>query len=336
MLFQHSTAQRTQTVTAAVMCPEYPVRVYMEAPVLLAMDEHRGVVGQYYGYDMKMQDMGDEDTRDYRRSVFGMIDLISTDSLGIVLGQHLEAPVSELNLSGDVVESDLNITFHGGTIVYQNGTAIQIGTNNNLAQAEIYRASITNIMLAVQHAVELDLGDPGPNNIFINAAAVNNAFNPNVAPVQVDPGLWMGNHSSYAYGYVVPPYQTWAQMIRAGLPQELPIGNLTGRPWDSKMLTNYLCPFYKLKPTGALLSGVFIGTATMILSVWAAWMTLSAIIAKRALGVSYRETHVEGNRNSTVSGTEKGGPAVENHIEELPKSGAATGTAKAIRTVFCL
>ncbi|CAE6506707.1 unnamed protein product [Rhizoctonia solani] len=355
MLFDHDTAQQIQTITAAVMCPEYPVRIYMEAPVVLASDLNKDIVGQYYGYDMDMQKINNENPRDYRRAVFGILDVLSTDSVEIILQQHLATQVVSITLAGDVT-SESNISFHGGAITYQNGTVTELSSDNHLAEAEIYRASITNIMLAVHHAVELDLGNPGPGNIFINPAAVNETFSPNVAPARIDPNRWTGNDTSFAYGYVSPPYQTWAQMVRAGLPKGLPLGNLTGLPSDSTMLTNYLCPIYQLKPTGTLLANVFIGTATMFLSVWAAWMTLSAIVAKRMkgpcitcncrnptapgqghahshhhnhdqeLGTPRCGVHTELERD-TMFTTEKSG--LDNDIQELPKTGPATGATKA-------
>ncbi|CAE6496168.1 unnamed protein product [Rhizoctonia solani] len=303
MLFDHSTTDRIQSVTAGIMCPSYPVRLYMEARIPLSLEVSKDIVGQYYGYDVDMDSITDEDSRDYRQSVFGILDAVSTDSLGIMLQQHLSAPLDSVSFTGEAV-SDTNITFHpGGTIVYQNGTLTELGRDNDLAEAEIYRASITNIMTVVHHAVELDLGNPSPGNIFVNPAVVNATLAPNTAPARINPGLWMGNRSSYAYGYVAPPFQTWAQMIRAGLVQGIALGNLTGLPPDSKIITNYLCPIYRLKPTSTLLANVFIGTATMFLSVWAAWMTFSGMIARR-LRHSCMNCDCPENRN--LSAVEKG------------------------------
>ncbi|CAE6434172.1 unnamed protein product [Rhizoctonia solani] len=362
MLFDHSTTGQIQTITAGIMCPEYPVRLYMETRIVLALDISKDIVGQYYGYDIKMQNIDDEDTRDYRRSVFGVLDVISTDSLGIMLQQHLSTPINSVSLTGDVT-SDANINFHsGGTIAYQNGTVAELERDNDLAEAELYRASIINTMTIVHHAVELDLGNPSPGNIFTNPTVVNATLSPNAAPARIDPQLWMGNRSSFAYGYVAPPFQTWAQMIRAGLPEGIPFGNLTGLPSDSKMVTDYSCPVYRLKPTGTLLVNVFIGSATMFLSVWAAWMTLSGIIARRMKGLcmichcpnpkspergivphSYHhdhgqvpgapgyETHSGSNRHSLVFTTaEKGGLSTSGGIQELPKTGSVIGTTAAI------
>ncbi|KAG9079817.1 hypothetical protein FS749_008230 [Ceratobasidium sp. UAMH 11750] len=49
------------------------------------------------------------------------------------------------------------------------------------------------------------------------------------------------------------------------------------------METPYLCPMYRVKPTGPLLSSVFVGSATMILSVWGAWMFFTAFLAKKIM-----------------------------------------------------
>ncbi|CAE6472776.1 unnamed protein product [Rhizoctonia solani] len=300
MLFDHSSTNRVQTVTAGIMCPEYPVRLYMEARIALSLDVSKDIVGQYYGYDINSQRIANEDTRDYRQSVFGILDAMSTDSLGIILQQHLSAPLNSISVTGDVT-SDTNITFHsGGTIVYQNGTVTELNRGNDLGEAELYRASITNIMIVVHHAVEVDLGNPSPGNMFTNPTFVNDTLAPNTAPARIDPLLWMGNRSSFAYGYVVPPLQTWAQMIRAGLPKGIPLGNLTGLPADSKMVTNYLCPVYRLKPTSTLLGNVFIGTTTMFLSVWAAWMTFSGVIARKK-GCSYMACRYSNHKSTEGS-----------------------------------
>ncbi|CAE6448754.1 unnamed protein product [Rhizoctonia solani] len=270
------------------MCPEFPVRVYMEARITVAWDISKDITGQYYGYDVGVQGVIDSDAspRDYRQAVFYTLDVISADSLAIVSQQHLATPVASFSLSANVT-SQSNVTFDIGTIAYQNGTVTRLygDLENGLAEAEIYRHSITNLMVIVHHAVELDLGNPGSGNIFINPAAINATLDPNIAPVGIDPQNWMGGgNDSFIYGFLPSPYQTWAQMIRAGLPERIPFGNLTGRPLDSKLVTSYLCPVYRLKPISTLLANVFIGTMTMFLSVWATWMTLSAMVVKRMKG----------------------------------------------------
>lgn len=68
-------------------------------------------------------------------------------------------------------------------------------------------------------------------------------------------------------------------MLRAG--QTIRLGNVTGLPDQSNMVTTYLCPTYQLKPVKSLLTSIFVGTATMFLSVWSAWMFFTTFIARR-------------------------------------------------------
>ncbi|CAE6440775.1 unnamed protein product [Rhizoctonia solani] len=49
------------------------------------------------------------------------------------------------------------------------------------------------------------------------------------------------------------------------------------------MAIGYLCPTYRVKPLSSLLVSVFVGSATMILSVWSAWMFFSAFLARRIM-----------------------------------------------------
>ncbi|KAG9085646.1 hypothetical protein FRC07_013326, partial [Ceratobasidium sp. 392] len=149
-----------------------------------------------------------------------------------------------------------------------------------MGSASIYNASVYNLAAAVTHAVYLDLRNSSVPNIFLNQSVVNDTFVPNLAPPGISPNNWVRDSSSFYYGNIVPPFQTWAQMLLAGLPQNISLGNLTDLPDDSQMVTNYLCPSYQLKPISSFLSSVFIGTATMFMSAWGAWIAISALIAK--------------------------------------------------------
>ena len=75
-----------------------------------------------------------------------------------------------------------------------------------------------------------------------------------------------------------------AEMLLAGLPQNITLGNLTGLPASSTMITSYLCLSYQLRPMSSFLANIFIGTATMLLSAWAAWTFVTAFIAERIKG----------------------------------------------------
>ncbi|KAF8756973.1 hypothetical protein RHS01_03730 [Rhizoctonia solani] len=190
--------------------------------VVFATEHSKDVIGQFYGYDVHLIDFVDEDSRDYRRVVFDVLDVISTDSLSILDG----AITQWLSLSA--------------------------------------RASVSNELNFIStdmHAVELDLGNPSSENIFTNSSAVNSTFSPNLPPTGIAPRDWVGRNS-FRHDRVEEPYFTFAQMLRAGVPANITtaLGNLTGlqetRQW----------------------------TATMFLSAWTAWMSVTAMLAKRIAG----------------------------------------------------
>ncbi|QRW21628.1 hypothetical protein RhiXN_06617 [Rhizoctonia solani] len=277
--FDLSFIESTQSLTVGISCPDYPVRAFLETRVVFATEHSKDVIGQFYGYDVHLIDFVDEDSRDYRRVVFDVLDVISTDSLSILDG----AITQWLSLSARAsVSNELN--FISTDMVGIGGNTSANG-ENKMGEAEIYRDTISNLMRAVQHAVELDLGNPSSENIFTNSSAVNSTFSPNLPPKGIAPRDWVGRNS-FRYDRVEEPYFTFAQMLRAGVPANITtaLGNLTGLPGNSTMVTNYLCPSYQPRPISSLLVNVFIGTATMFLSAWTAWMSVTAMLAKRIAG----------------------------------------------------
>ncbi|KAF8608666.1 hypothetical protein BDV93DRAFT_551489 [Ceratobasidium sp. AG-I] len=316
MRFDYSLLEYTQTVTVGIYCPTPPVNTFLETTLVFADEISKDIVGQYYGYNIDLFSIIDEDSHDYRKAVFAVLDVISTDSLMIMGGQYLSAPVLALSTRASNITNgpSFDVTF----ITYLNGT-MHSSSDNSLGDAEIYRASIANLMVAVNHAVLLDLGNAGPGDIFLNQSAVNSTFVPNLAPVPLDPNEWVRDSNSFYYGAVIPPYQTWAEMLRAGLPNNITLGNLTGLPTNSTMITNYLCPSYQLRPMSSFLANVFIGTATMFLSAWGAWTVLTAAIAKKM-----RAPCVACTCGTLLDG-EKGGHTHHDHNRAVTLSGLATG-----------
>lgn len=212
----------------------------------------------------------------YRELAYAVLEVISTDSLTIIRGQHLSNPLLSIT-------SFASITFINGfiatsplasSITYTNGSAASWP-----AEANLYVASIINLINVVAHTVMLDLGIAGTENMYRNPAAVNKTIGPNPAPPGIAPADWAQEGATFFFGSIPPPYQTWAQAVRAG--ETIKPGNVTGLPDDSGMDTTYLCPTYKLKPIRSLLTSIFVGTATMVLSVWGLWMFLTALVARR-------------------------------------------------------
>ncbi|KAH7339773.1 hypothetical protein B0J17DRAFT_716772 [Rhizoctonia solani] len=277
--FDLSVIESTQTFTVGIMCPDFPVRAFLETRLVFATEVSKDIVGQYYGYGVDLLNFVDSESRDYHRLVFAILDVISTDSLSILDGNVL----NWLSLSTRAAVDYPDMFFSVTNMMAKNGT-IYMFNSNQLGEAEIYRATITNLMRAVQHAVELDLGNPSLDNIFTNSSAINNTFNANPPPAGIAVENWV-DRNSFHYGRV-NGYPTFAGMLRAGVPTNITtaLGNLTGLPANSTMITSYLCPSYQARPMSSLLANVFIGTATMFLSAWAAWTFVSAMIAKRIRG----------------------------------------------------
>lgn len=262
-----------------VICPgtpEYPVYVSMETKMVFAWLLSKDFVGQYYGPGLNLLNVNDVDPNDYRKLAFAALEAVSTDSLTIMRGQHLSNPVLSITSFASVgfVDGHIDTTPVSNLLTYLNGTE-----NSWPPEAGIYEVSIFNLMNIAAHTVNLDLGSAGPESIYLNPATLNKTIGENLAPLGIPPASWAQNSLSFYYGRITPPFETWAQMLRAK--NTIVLGNVTGLPNESTMVTTYLCPSYQLKPIRSLLTSIFVGTATMFLSVWAAWMFVTTFIARR-------------------------------------------------------
>ncbi|KAG8702270.1 hypothetical protein FRC08_003590 [Ceratobasidium sp. 394] len=271
--FDYSWIDGTQTVTVGINCFA-PVNLLMETTVTFANDFTKDAIGNYYGYNINLLKTVRATSRNYRRVALAVLDAISTDSLAIFGNQFLLSPVSSLS-------THLNRTsgFHDTFIRFMDGSSSY--TEMSLGPAAIYHDTIQNLAIATINAVQLDLNNAELDNFLLNPSAMNKSLVPNLAPKSIKPDAWVSAPQSWYYGGIVPPYQTWAQMLLAGHPKNITLGDLTGLPPDSKVLTNYLCPSYQLKPISSLLASVFVGTAAMCISAWAMWKFVTALIAQQ-------------------------------------------------------
>ncbi|KAF8597930.1 hypothetical protein BDV93DRAFT_610107 [Ceratobasidium sp. AG-I] len=277
--FDFSLLDDTQTVTVGVICPgtpEYPVYVSMQTKMVFAWLLSKDFVGQYYGPGLNLMGIDHADPNDYRKLAFAVLEAISTDSLTIMRGKHLSSPVLSITafFNTTFIDGKIDTTPMSNLFTYLNGSEMDWP-----AEAGIYAVPIINLMNVAAHTVNLDLGSAGPENIYLNSSVLNMTIGPNLAPPGIAPANWAQNSVSFYYGKITPPYETWAQMLRAR--QTIVLGNATGLPVNSTMVTTYLCPTYQLKPIRSLLTSIFVGTATMFLSVWAAWMFITTFIARR-------------------------------------------------------
>ncbi|CUA66691.1 hypothetical protein RSOLAG22IIIB_00135 [Rhizoctonia solani] len=317
MRFDLNVLEATQTLTASIECPNYPVRAVLETSVVFATEISKDFVGQYYGSDINIFYFVDGNSTDYRRLVFAALDVISTDSLSILDGNR----INWLSLSTRADLSSGEPFFRVTTTMARNGTSSMF-QNNTMGDVELYRPTIVNLMRTVQHAVLLDLGNAGPGNIFTNASAINGTFSPNPPFNGFDSavsGPWVGKNA-FSYGFVEAPYLTFAEMLRAGVPTNITaaLGNLSGLPKNSTMITNYMCPTYQARPIKSFLANIFIGTATMVLSAWAAWKFITEKFARRI-----QEPCVTCSCGATLD--PENAPVRCNHHHAVVTSGLATG-----------
>ncbi|KAG8794274.1 hypothetical protein FRC12_025093 [Ceratobasidium sp. 428] len=275
-----SMVEETQTVTCGVICPgtkDYPIFVSMETKVVFALELTKDFIGQYYGPGLDLLSLPDANPSDYRKLVLAVLEVISTDSLTLIGKPLLSSPALSMSVFLNVNNVTNEVTLGTTTFTYLNGTRLLWPL-----EARIYGTSITNLAQVVNHAVNLDLGNQLSPNIFRNTSVLKHFVLPNLAPSGITPDEWIGNETqSFYYDKLPPKYQTWAQALLDEYPVRL--GNVTNLPSVSEMTTSYLCPMYKVKPISALLSSVFVGSATMTLSVWGIWMFLTAFLAKRIM-----------------------------------------------------
>lgn len=233
-------------------------------------------IGQTYGRNLNLSNLPEAEANHYRELAYAVLEMISTDSLTIMRGRHLSSPILGLTAYFDIafIDRGINTTPLANMVFYMNGTDVSWPQ-----EANMYTESIFNLINIASQTVYLDLGSAGPESIYLNSSAVNKTIGENIAPNGIAPAEWAQNSESFYYGRIPGRYQTWAQAIRAG--HGVKLGNATGIPRDSGMDITYLCPTYRLKPARSLLTSIFVGTATMVLSVWGLWMFVTGLVARK-------------------------------------------------------
>lgn len=248
----------------------------METKMVFAWLLSKDFVGQYYGPGLNLLNVEDADPNDYRRLAFAALETISTDSLTIMRRQFLSSPVLAISSYYDIFWTDgiINPNTSSNSLTYLNGS-----DTSWPAEADIYIQSIFNLVNVAVHTVNLDLGSAGSESIYKNRAVLNKTIGENLAPPGITPFRWAENSQSFYYGGVPAPYQTWAQTLRAG--HTIALGEVTGLPNGSSMVTSYLCPSYQMKPIRSFLTSIFIAMHTMLHSMWIVWIVFLAYLAER-------------------------------------------------------
>ncbi|KAJ1299774.1 hypothetical protein OPQ81_011990 [Rhizoctonia solani] len=277
--FDYSLFESTQSVTVGVLCQGFPapsVDVSMQTTMTFALELSKDFIGQYYGPGLDLLNINDTNPSDYRRVVLAVLQVISTDSLTIISKPLLSNTVGSITINFDVDPTTFVWNDTASTLTYVNGSR----PDAYPAEASIYRDTITNLLTVVVDAVYIDLGSHRLGNVFRNATRFKTRISPNLPPPGINSSDWAEGSQTFHYGRL-SGYQTWADTLLHGQP--VTVGNLTELREESVMATTYLCPSYQVKPTGSLLSSVFIGSATMTLSVWGTWIFVTTFIAKRIM-----------------------------------------------------
>ncbi|CEL63406.1 hypothetical protein RSOLAG1IB_10735 [Rhizoctonia solani AG-1 IB] len=251
----------------------------MTTNMVFAMELNKDFIGQYYGSTLAMDSLNNTRPSNYRKQIMAALQVITTDSL-IIMGRddvHLSNPALSTRIYFSVDPDTAEPIPSRSAFTYVNGTRLLTFPQ----EAMLYVNTIYNLMHIVISAVNLDLSNSRTPNIFTNATFFREKIRPNLPPNGLNSTVWAAAEGArtFYYGSLAAGYQTWAQMLLDGKPVEL--GNPTGLPEQSAMVTTYLCPVYQVKPTKSLLASVFVGSATMTISIWGIWMIITTFVAKR-------------------------------------------------------
>ncbi|CAE6416107.1 unnamed protein product [Rhizoctonia solani] len=250
----------------------------MQTTVTYALETSADFVGQYYGPRLDLLNVLNAAPTDYRKVVLAAIGVISTDTVTIFRKPQptIPNPPLSMRIVFNIDDNSPELIPVTSMLTYANGTQV----SQFPPAAMIYVDTIYNLAVVTVDAVNLDLGNYKFSNIYRNATrASSGAIVPNLAPTGIDPTNWALPGQDYYNGNISAPYQTWAQSLLAGNPVRL--GEVTGLPKEYVMTTSYLCPSYRVKPLRSLLASVFVGSATMTLSVWGAWMVFTTYLARQ-------------------------------------------------------
>ncbi|CAE6517168.1 unnamed protein product [Rhizoctonia solani] len=240
-----------------------------------AWEVTKDFIGQYYGPGLDLMNLAN--TPGYQQAVLGVLEVISTDALTILHKPHLPTHPLSMRVYFQLNETaELPDQAAASTLTYVNGTQPDAFPS----EAFIYINTISNLLYAAIDAVNLDIGNRRSPNMFRDASRLSRVIQPNGPPSNINASNWAEGSQSIYYGRLTEGHQTWAEMLRDGLPANITVGNPTGLRPESAMVTTYLCPVYVVKPLKSLLSSVFIGSATMTSSAWSGWILFVALLAK--------------------------------------------------------
>ncbi|KAG9096737.1 hypothetical protein FRC06_008380 [Ceratobasidium sp. 370] len=172
---------------------------------------------------------------------------------------------------------DARMTILRSLLVYPNGSSIGVGgVGSFLAPAEKH---LLNMLTVLKDAYLIDVGNIQPYNTLLN----KDAFSARIKP---DPDLsrviahkhislwslrlgWMHNSTW------VDQLLAWNQDLRITVPSILPTGSA-----PTVIKFDYLCPVFKIKNTGSLITSVFIATWTMCTALYGLFQVVGPTLEK--------------------------------------------------------
>jgi len=167
-----------------------------------------------------------------------------------------------------------HFSINSTTIVFGNShystfdSSLSASNNTPLIQArdDIY-PPISNMVQTLLAALRIDLGNPSPNNFFLNQSACDTTL---YSTFPANKSLNLDALPSRLYDANVNP-------DRHGLQGMLPL-TMQG-PANIQVL--YLCQLQRLKAPGPLIISVLVATLSMFMSGWALFIFIASKLAER-------------------------------------------------------
>ncbi|KAG8697627.1 hypothetical protein FRC08_006406 [Ceratobasidium sp. 394] len=223
-------------------------------------------------------------------NIIGILDAMSTDFMAAfwLLGNASKHAIPATISTGGFLAcpgenatchpEDMRMKIPTAVLTYPDGTySMSDGVGSYLAPIE---RSFLNIFTVLQDAYHIDLGNIKPDNTLLNKDAFS-------ARIQPDPTLAalarnVTDFSLCGWGAGCIQGSTWVEQLLVSnpklnitVPSILPTGN---SPVVAKI--DYLCPEFRIKRPGSLITSVFTGTWTMYAALFGAFGFIGPILEK--------------------------------------------------------
>ncbi|QRV74254.1 transmembrane protein [Ceratobasidium sp. AG-Ba] len=223
-------------------------------------------------------------------NIVGILDAVSTDlfaALYIIANNSIDSP-AVLSTGGFFTcptgrnttckAEDIILTIPASGASYLNGTYLHTeGIGTFLSPIE---QSISNMFIVLRDAYHIDLGNILSSNTLLNASAFAERIHldPMVSRVANDTQF-----DNCSWGLGCTKGTTWTKQLLASnpelviaIPSVLPSGSA-----PAVIKVDYLCPQFRIKSPGSLITSVFIGTWTMYTALFGIFGLIGPMLEKR-------------------------------------------------------